>query len=165
MAYSNEYTYYIILRRKSKGYELLYNIGSESNVTTVLRLNGKNADKIFKSIIETLAKQGAVIPSKVSDYEQVYSIREDLGPVVGTYLILIRRARNIKKWSKFFQGLLDGQYAGVAKAFSSFLEVAIELSKSLPSERHGKSYTLSPVVADALSSALKQFVDKMLKAY
>ena len=164
MTYS-EHTYYVILRRKSRGYEILYNIGSESSVTTVLRLNGKNSDKIFKNIIEALAKQGAAIPSRVSDYEQVYSVREDLGPVVGAYLILVRRARNIEKWNKFFRALLDGQYIGVAKAFSAFLELAIELSKSLPSKRRGKNYTLSPVVVDALSSALKQFVDRVIKTY
>ena len=48
----NEHTYYVILRKKNKGYEILYNIGSENSITTVLRLNGKNADNIFKNIIE-----------------------------------------------------------------------------------------------------------------
>ena len=157
-------TYYIILKKRSKGYEILYNIGSESNVTSVLRLNGKNSNKIFKNIIGTLAKQGAVIPSKVSDYEQVYSVREDLGPVVGAYLILVRRARNIEKWSKFFRALLDGYYAGVAKAFSAFLELAIELSRFIHTKSTSKGYTLSPIVADALSTALKHFVDKIIRS-
>jgi len=158
-------TYYIILKQRSKNYEILYNIGSESSMTTVLRLNGKNADKIFKNIIEDIAKQGAAIPLRVSDYEQVYSIREDLGPIVGAYLILIRRARNIEKWRKFFKALLDGQYVGVAKSFSSFLEVAIELSRTLQKSSTSKYYTLSPIVVDALSTALKRFVDKIIKAY
>ncbi len=163
MTYS-EHTYYIILKRRSRGYEILCNIGSESSVTTVLRLNGKNTDRIFKGIISALAKQGAAIPSRVSDYEQVYSIREDLGPVVGAYLILVRRARNIEKWSRFFRALLDGHYIGVAKAFSAFLELAIELSRSMPMKGSGKAYTLSPIVVDALSTALKHFVDKITRS-
>jgi len=161
----NEYTYYITLRRKSRGSEVLYNIGSESSITTVLRLSGKNTDKVFRSVIEALARQGAAIPLRVSNSEQVYSIREDLGPIVGAYLILARRARNIEKWSKFFSELLDGHYAGVAKAFSAFLEIAIELSKTTSSRKRSRDYTISSVVADALSSALKQFVDKIAKAY
>lgn len=158
-----KFTYYIVLKRRSRSYEILYNIGNESNVTTVLRLNGKNADRIFKSVISALAKQGALIPTRVSDYEQVYSIREDLGPVVGAYLILVRRARNIEKWGEFFRKLLDGHFVGVTKVFSAFLELAIELSRSMPT-RSGKGYKLSPVVVDALSTALKRFVDKVSKS-
>jgi len=161
----DEYTYSIILRRRSRGSELLYNIGSESSITTVLRLSGKNTDKVFRSVIEALARQGAAIPLRVSDSEQVYSIREDLGPVVGAYLILVRRARNVEKWGKFFGELLDGHYAGVAKVFSTFLEIAIELSKATSSRKRGRDYTISPVVADALSSALKQFVDRIAEVY
>ncbi len=156
-------TYYIILKKRSRGYEILYNIGSENNVTTVLRLNGKSADRIFKGVISALAKQGAVIPTRVSDSEQVYSIREDLGPVVGAYLILVRKARNIEKWDEFFRKLLDGHFVGVAKVFSALLELAIELSRSMPT-RSGRGYALSPVVVDALSMALKRFVGKISKS-
>jgi len=159
----NGHTYYIILRRKSQVSEVLYNIGSESSVTTVLRLSGKNADKVFRVVIEALARQGATVPLRVSDSEQVYSVREDLGPVVGAFLVLVRRARSIEKWSKFFNELLNGCYAGVAKAFSAFLELAIELSRTVPRRGHG--YAISPAVADALSSALKQFVSRIAKAY
>jgi len=161
----NGHTYYIILRKKSRVTEVLYNIGSESSVTTVLRLSGRNANKVFRDVIEALARQGATVPLRVSDSEQVYSVREDLGPVVGAYLILVRRARSIEKWSRLFNELLDGRYAGVAKAFSAFFELAIELSRTVPRMRRDGGYAISPVVADALSSALKRFVDKVAKAY
>ena len=127
-----------------------------------MRLGGKSAETVFRSVIGALAKYGAATPSRVSDDEQVYTIREDLGPVIGAYLVLVRRARNIEKWSLFLQELLKGRYAGVAKAFFSFLEIALELSKTMHGRRRG--YTISPVVADALSSALKRFVDKIIKA-
>lgn len=157
------YTYYITLRRRSRGYEILYNIGGESSITTVLKLGGRNANEIFRNIIDALAKQGAVVPLKISDYEEVYSIRDDLGSVVGAYLILVRRARNAEKWSKFFRALLNGYYAGVARAFSSFLELAIELSRSMPRRSSSKRYALSPTAIDALSIALKRFVDKIVR--
>ena len=160
---SEKLTYYIILRKRHRNWEILYNIGSEDTITTVLRLNGKSADRIFKGIIEALARQGAIIPSKISDHEQTYGVREDLGPIVGAYLILVRRARNIEKWNKFFRELLNEHYVGVAKAFSTFLELAIELSKSMPRKSLSKGYALSPIVVDALSTALKHFVDKITK--
>lgn len=161
--YYEKPAYYIILKKRRQNYEILYNIGGESSVTTVLRLNGKNANIIFRGIINALARQGAVIPSRISEHEQVYSIREDLGPVVGGYLILIRKARNIKKWNSFFNDMLNGQYVGVAKALSLFLELAIELSKTVPRKSIKKTYALSPVIVEALSSSLKLFANKMIK--
>ena len=73
----------------------------------------------------------------------------------------MRRAGNVEEWSLFLQELLEGRYTGVAKAFSSFLEMSLELSKFIHDKR--KSYSLSPIVADALSSALRRFVDKVIK--
>ena len=58
-----------------------------------------------------------------------------------------------------------GRYAGVAKAFSAFFELAIELSRTLPRMKRGGGYVISTVVADALSSALKWFVNKTDRAY
>jgi len=160
-----EYAYYIMLEKKSRGYEVVYSIGGEGSVTAVIRLEGKRAGEIFRGVIEALAKYGAAVPSKLSDYEQVYGIREDLGPIVGAYLILVRRARNIEKWNMFFRELLDERYVGMAKVFSHFLELAIELSRSMPNKVHNARYTLLPSVIDALSAALKQFVNKMTKVY
>ena len=162
---TEKFTYYMSLRRKKRGWEISYNIGSEGRLTTILRLNGKSADKIFKDVVRALAKQGAVIPSKISKEEQVYAIREDLGPVIGAYFILVRRARNIEKWNDFLNNLLSEQYVGMAKALSVFLELAIELSKSMPMKGHRRDYALSPIIVDAISTSLKHFVDRIIKTY
>ncbi|RLE99539.1 MAG: hypothetical protein DRJ59_07905 [Thermoprotei archaeon] len=163
MASPERHTYYMSLKRRRDGWEILYNIGSEGKLMTVLRLNGKKADKIFEGVVKALAKQGAVVPSRVSDDEKVYAIREDLGPVIGAYFILVRRARNIEKWGSFLDDLLNEQYIGLAKAFSTFLELAIELSKSVQAGTSKRKYALSPIVVEALSTSLKQFVNKMIK--
>jgi len=158
-------TYCMSLRKRKGGWEILYNVGSEGKLTTILRLNGGSADKVFRGVIKALAKQGAAIPLKISDEEEIYAIREDLGPVIGSYLILVRRAKNLEKWEKFLNELLSEHYVGMAKAFSMFLELAIELSKSMPRRRQSKRYALSPVVVDALSKSLKHFVDKIAESY
>jgi len=165
MAIPEKRTYYMSLRKRGGNWEILYNIGSEGKLTTILRLNGRKADEIFRGLVKALAKQGAVVPLRISNHEEVYAIREDLGPVVGAYFILVRRARNIEKWNNFLNSLLNEQYVGMAKALSVFLELAIELSKSMPKKDHGRGYVLSPVIVDALSTSLKHFVDKIVKSY
>jgi len=113
--------------------------------------------KIFREITGALARQGTAILSKISDYKQVYSIRDDLGPVVEAYPILIRRARNIEKWSRFFKDLLDGQYIG-SKGFSSFLELTIELSRTMQKPSTSKHYSLPPGAVDAFP--VKELLNK-----
>jgi len=157
----SEYTYYLTLRKGRRGYEVLYSIGGEGGAARALRFGGVNAEKGFKDVVDALARHGAAVPSRVSDREQVYAIREDVGPVVGAYLLLVRRAKDMATWRWFLRWLLDGRYPGVAKALSTFLEVALELSRHMPGGNG--EYTISPVVADAVSSALKQFVDKIIK--
>ena len=162
-----QYTYYIIMeKRRGNIAEISYNVVNESHNTTLLKLGGKSASTIFEDIVNTLAKYGACTPIKVSSAEAVYGIREDLGPIVGAYLILIRRARNIEKWNNFFYELIEGKYIGVAKAFASFLEVAIEMSRSINAKEARKKkrqYVLNPHILNALSSALKQFINKIIK--
>lgn len=154
---TEESTYYIILRSRSKCNELLYNIGDERDVTTVIKLCSKNTDKIFNYVVSTLAKHGAIVPMRVSSNESVYSVREDLGPVVGAYLLMMRRARDIDRWGKLFTAVVDGQYAGVAIALTMFLELAIELSRRTARNKQAAA------MLDALTSALKVFIDKAVR--
>jgi len=165
MATGEKLTYYVTLRKTRRGWLVSYHVGSEGKLATLLRLNGRSADKVFRGVIKALARQGAVIPSRVSEEEEVYAVREDLGPVVGAYLMLARRAKNLDKWEGFLNDMLGGQYFGMAKAFSLFLEMAIDLSKSLPSGGGRRRYTISPLVLESLSTAMKHFVDRMIKAY
>jgi len=162
-----QYTYYMVMEKKRDNIvEISFSIVDESHSTTLLKLGGKSTSMIFEDVISTLAKYGACTPVKVSSAKAVYGIREDLGPIVGAYLILIRRARNIKKWNNFFYELIEGKYIGIAKAFASFLEVAIEMSRSINAKEARKKkrqYVLNPHILNALSSALKQFINKIIK--
>ncbi len=157
--------YYIVLRVRNKGVgEILFNIGGEGESTTFIRVNGVNAVSVFKKLIGLLSKQGAVVPVRITDRERVYSIREDLGPVIGAYMLLLRRARNYEKWFVFLEELLDEKYPGVASVLTVFLEMAIEFSKTrwASVKKGGYRATLSPVVLDVFSSSLKHFVDRIV---
>lgn len=156
------FSYFISLRKKKKP-EIIFNIGRENENIVLLRVRGKYSPLIFQNIILTLSKYGATVAIKLSNTEEKYAIREDLGPIVGSYLILIKRARKIATWNTFFNKMISGEYPGIAKAFTSFLELAVDLSKSFkPTNKKCRS-TLSPKVVTALSISLKRFVKKMIE--
>ena len=156
-----EFSYFITLRKDGRRSKIIFNIGREDENVMLLRVGGKYSPIIFQNIISTLSKYGAVVSVKSSSKERKYAIREDLGPVVGAYLILIRRARKIEAWNTFFSRMISGEYPGIAKAFTAFLELAMDLSKF--SNQRNEGGVLSPKILTALSASLKNFVRMMIR--
>ena len=156
-----EYTYYLVFKSKKERGELLFNIGSEEETSTLLRLSGRNTQKIFNKIVSTLSRAGCIVPIQTGN-PKIYSIRDDVGPVLGAYLILIRKARKIDYWIAFLDELLTGKYSRLGETFSFFLESTISLSKSSPIKKKEKN-VLSPTVVSSFSSALKVFVKTLKK--
>ncbi len=158
------YAFYLTYRKYSKKPELSFSIGGTTKESTIIRLKGKYVDKIFSKLITTLSKYGAVIPVEVTENRRTYTIREDLGPLVGAYLILLRRARNYNRWHRFLERLLEEEYPGIASALASMLDITLELSKSLTTSTK-RNTTIAPSVLDIMSSTLKQFVKSIEKTY
>ena len=158
------YAFYLTYRKYSKKPELSFSIGGTTKESTTIRLKGKHVDEIFSKLLRTLSKYGAAMPVEVTENRRTYTIREDLGPLVGAYLILLRRARNYNRWHKFLERLLEEEYPGIASALAGMLDITLELSKSLsiPTKRNA---TIAPLVLDIISSTLKQFVKSMEKTY
>jgi len=126
----------------------------------LLKFRGRRTGDIFNKILKTLSKVGCITPLQTGN-PSIYSIRDDVGPVLGTYLILIRRAQKIDYWSSFFDELLTGKYARLGETFSTFLQSTIDLSKGTITQSKRKEYTLSPAVISSFSSALKVLVKKL----
>lgn len=158
-----EHSYYLIFKTKKKGSELSFNVGTKEKTTTLLKFRGRRTEEIFNKILKALSKVGCITPLQTGN-PSVYSVRDDVGPVLGTYLILIRRAQKIDYWITFLDELLTGKYARLGETFSTLLESSIELSKATISKSQRKEYTLSPVIVSSFSSALKVLV-KRLKSY
>lgn len=83
-----EYTYYLAFK-KAKRSIVSFRIGGEDKVTTVIKLNGKNAEVIFRKILNLLSKYGAISPQKIGA-ESIYSVRDDVGPIIGSCLMMRR---------------------------------------------------------------------------
>jgi hypothetical protein len=158
------HAFYLTYRKHSKKPELSFGIGGTTRESTIIKLKGKYVDEIFNELLSTLSRYGAVIPVEVAEHERTYTIREDLGPLVGAYLILLRRARNYEKWHKFLEQLLEEEYPGVASALAGMLDITLELLKSLAAISK-KNTSIAPPILDAMSSTLKQFVKSIEKAY
>jgi hypothetical protein len=90
-------------------------------------------------------------------------VRDDVGPVLGAYLILIRRAQKIDYWIAFLDELLTGRYSRLGETFSTFLESTIDLSKGLTLKNQKRDYILSPAIVSSFSSALKVFIKTLKK--
>jgi len=157
-----ENSYYLIFRTKKKGSELSFNVGTKEKTTTLFKLKGQHTEEIFNKILKTLSKAGCITPLQTGNLS-IYSLRDDVGPVIGTYLILVRRVQKTEYWIAFLDELLTGKYAKLGEAFSTFLEYMVDLSKGTASKSRKREYTLSPAVISSFSSALKVLVRKLRK--
>lgn len=154
-----EYSYYLAYKENRRGGKILFNVGTIDPSSTIITVGGRRARYLFDRIIEILNITGCSIPIQTGNPE-VYSLKDDVGPVIGTYLMLIRGARNLDYWIDFLYELLVGKYSKLGGTFASLLELAIRLSDGAPP---GKEYTLSPRVVLALSSALKVLIRSLSK--
>jgi len=159
-----KHTYYIIYKEYSKTFEIGFNIGGKAEDSTIIRLKGKNIKKVFHDTVNLLSRYGAVIPVEMTDSKKIYAIREDLGPLVGAYILMLRRARNYSRWHKFLERLLNEEFPGAAIVLSNFLEMALELSKVWVAV-NSKNKIQTQKAFDITSSTLKHFVDKLEKIY
>jgi hypothetical protein len=157
-----EHIYYLTFKAKSKGGELSFNVGTKEKAAMLLKLSGRSAQEIFNRIIKSLGRAGCITSVQTGN-PYIYSIRDDVGPVLGAYLILVRRARNIDYWTSFLDELLTGKYARLGETFSSLLESTIDLSKGEIAKSGRKECTLSPVIVSAFSSALKVLIRRLKK--
>lgn len=155
-----DYSYYLIYDRRKR--QLSFHVGSEKTVDTIVKLNGKNVEEIFERTIGILGKAGCLTPIKTGDII-IYSVRDDVGPVVGVFIITLRRARDLDYWFSFLEELFYGRFARLGGAFSTLLEAMISYAKALPVR--GKRRAVQPEVLDAFSSAIKTLVRTTMARY
>lgn len=152
------HAYYIIYKERSKGGELGFYIGGRGRDSLVIKLQGKSIKRVFHDTLSVLSQYGGIIPVEVTDSLKTYAVREDLGPVIGAYLLTLRRARNYNKWHRFLKKLMNDEYPGVAIVLSNFLQIALELSKAW---RNFDEKGDSRKAYDIVSSVLKHFINKL----
>ncbi len=161
MAEERKPTYQIILRRRSRGAEVVYRRDGEA----LLHMGGKSAEKIFQVLTEELEKLGAAKPVSKTDVEVVYEVTPEHGTTVAAYLLLVRRSRNPDKWIPVLREIVEGKYPGLPQALGKIIDAAVEASKYTPLKPKRVNTVIAPKVADAFSAGLKRLVEKMVKMY
>ncbi len=154
-------TYQLILRKRSRGYEVIYRRDGEA----LLHMGGKSAEKIFRVLTEELEKLGAAKPVSKTEVEESYEVAPEHGTTVAAYLLLVRRSRNPDKWIPTLRGIIEGKYPGLPQALGKIIDAAIEASKHTPLKPKRVNTVIAPKVADAFSAGLKRLVEKMVKMY
>jgi len=149
-----------------KGYRLIYrDAGTRQELTLVIQpssegrsvrlvwLEGSKTKKAFKSILNVSKAIAGMDLIMSSSDTKVFSVREDLGPILAAYLLLARRSPKPESWIWFLEETLEGKLSGIGDILTSFLDLTIRLSPLVDKEN---SSEISPVALDIVSAGLKE---------
>ncbi len=154
-------TYQIVLRKRSRGVEVVFRVDGEA----LLHMGGRSAEKVFRVLTEELEKLGAAKPVEKTEMEESYEIQPEHGKTVAAYLLLVRRSRNPDKWIPVLRDIVEGKYPGLPQAIGKVVDAAVEASKYTPLKPKRVHTIIAPKIADAFSAGLKRLVEKMVKIY
>lgn len=131
------------------------------SLTPILfKVTGKPAKEGHDVLISCLAKCGGLRLLEKNAEGEKYGVRPDLASLTGAFLLLLRRNQNPKKLESLFQDALWGRKPLLGSALPEFFLLALELSVTQRNSNTDKSpHSLSPVVADAVSAALRGFIE------
>ncbi|MCE4609338.1 MAG: hypothetical protein F7C36_03035 [Desulfurococcales archaeon] len=155
-------TYKLVLRKTARGPVIQFRSATpERRESTLIRIGGQKAKEIFETMVEVLKKYEYIIEEGGSENYKYFKLRKDIGPVVGGFLVLLRRSRNPEKWIPLFEGFItEDPYKGAHVLLSHVLSVSIALSKVYPPPERVRMQ-LSPKVVDSVSAGFKSTVKKL----
>ncbi|MCE4610727.1 MAG: hypothetical protein F7B17_02005 [Desulfurococcales archaeon] len=155
-------SYRLVLRKTARGPVIQFRVSApEMRESTLIRMGGKKASEIFDEMVGVLKKHGFITEEATSENYRAYRLKPEIGPVVGGYLVLIRRSRDPSAWIPFFEDMVtEEKFKGAHALLSHALSLSEELSKiSPPPER--VRMQLSPKVLDSVSAGFKAIVRKL----
>ena len=156
-------SYRLVLRKTARGPVIQFRASApEVRESTLIRMGGKKASEIFDRMVEVLKKHEMITEESTSENYRAYRLKPEVGPVVGGYLVLIRRSRDPSAWIPYFEGMIteEERFKGSRALLSHALSLSEELSKiSPPPER--VRMQLSPKILDSVSAGFKVIVRKL----
>ncbi len=156
--------YKLIYKKSNKGdFILLKGNIQQEREKVLIRIGGKNIDKIFNEM-EKVLKERKLIEEENSSVNSVrLKLNQDIGPIVGGFLILIRRSREPLEWIPYFDSLIQGnKYLGSKEVLNHIWFSSIDISDSINKKLNLK-YQLNPKVLDSIGAAAKIIAKKMWK--
>jgi len=103
-----ERNYKLVLKKTARGPVIQFRSSApQTRESTLIRMGGRKAEEIFNTIVSVLKKYDYILEEGGSDKGyKYYKLKKEIGPVVGGYLVLIRRSRNPEQWLPYFEGFI-----------------------------------------------------------
>jgi len=113
-----ERNYKLVLKQTARGPVIQFRSSApQTRESTLIRMGGRKAEEIFNTIVSVLKKYDYITEEGGSDKGyKYYKLKREIGPVVGGYLVLIRRSRNPEQWLPYFEGFIAGPLQGRPRA-------------------------------------------------
>ncbi len=155
-------TYKLVLRKTARGPVIQFRSGTpERRESTLIKMGGRKAKEIFETMINVLKKYNYILEEGGSENYRAFKLKKEIGPVVGGYMVLIRRSRNPDKWIPLFEGFIkQDPFKGAHDLLTHALSLALALSSVYPPPERVRMQ-LSPKVVDSISAGFKSIVQKL----
>ncbi|MGC9133805.1 hypothetical protein [Caldisphaera sp.] len=164
MSFERGNNYKIVYRKSNKGEFILFKSNLQQKREKILiKIGGRNIDQIFNQIAKVLKEKNLIEDENVSNNYITYKLNQDIGPIVGGFLILIRRSREPLEWIPYFGDLIQGEkYMGSKTVLYHLWFLGLDLSQDVNKKLNMK-YELNPKVLDSISAGTKIIAKKLWK--
>ncbi len=153
--------YKLVLRRTARGPVIQFRSSSpEARESTLIRMGGKKAEEIFEKMIDVLKKNDYILEAGGTENYRAFRLKPEIGPVVGGYLVLVRRSRDPSAWIPYFEDFITEKYKGSHALLTHALSLSLELSKIHPPPERVRMQ-LTPKILDSVSAGFKVTVRKL----
>ncbi len=153
--------YRLVLRTTARGPSLQLRVTPpEAREVILVKMGGKGVSELFDHMVEVLKKYGYVEAETVTAAMKAYRIKQEIGPLVGGYIVLVRRARNISVWKPLFEDFIVEKYFGAKVVLSHVLSLGEALSKLKPPSRRTRMQ-LNPKILDGVGAGTKVLARKL----
>lgn len=153
----------LVLRRTARGPVIQFRSSTpQTRESTMIRMGGKMAEELFKTMVDVLRKYDYITAEGGTEERyKWYRLKNEIGPVVGGFIVLIRRSRRPQDWIPYFEGFIkQDPYKGAHNLLGSALSTAFALSKDYPPPERVRMQ-LHPKILDSVSAGYKVIVKKL----
>ena len=163
MAIREEFDYLLIYDREKGRPRLSLRAGVRGGrlLPMIVKVTGRPVREGHNDMFKALLKCGGLKLVEKEPQGERYGIRADLAPIAGAFILLLRRSTNPSKWGKLFHEALEGSRPFIGEALAEFFIMALNLSSSMRKtpRRKGLPQAVLPQAADAVSAAMRGFVE------
>ncbi len=153
--------YRLVLRRTARGPSLQLRVSTpEAREATLVRVGGGGVGELFETMVDVLKRHGYVEAETKRAVMTAYRVKPEIGPVVGGYIILVRRARDPSAWKPLFEDFITEKHVGAKTVLSHLLSLSEDLSKISPPPKRVRM-KLNPKILDGVSAGVKVLARKL----